>query len=305
MMLMLAALPLSGCSFGQKSATQSATQPASEHASRAAEPVFQTVLTANAQTLVYRLIRPEDPPLDPEAFVMIQLDVYDIAAPAGTLSGNADFLALLAPLPAPQQAQLLNNGIRVGTAAQERWDAFKKIFEARPVKTTPTTIIGTSGRAELSVQTNVAAQTLFYFDAQGQLVGRSFDSCDNFWAVRFHPVLHKAGVTDLFLSPTVRAARRHMEYNGSNGEMHIDYVQPESLYDVGLSVQLPRERFLVVAPTAEAVRQSTTLASAFLLSSDAGQKLEHIYVLSPRLYLFDEAQTLKAAEKRSGQEAKP
>lgn len=300
-MLLSAAVLLGGCAFGKKPATQPTTQPGPP---RVMEPVLQTVLSPNARPLVYRLVRPDDPPLEPEAFVMTQLDVYDIAAPAGLVSGDPEFMALLEPLSdaalaQTPESQLQKNGMRMGLGAQLRWEEFKKVLEKQPVRTTPTGVMGTSGRAELTVQEAVPAQTIFYFDASGELVGRSFDSSENYWALRFNPVLHAAGTTHISLTPAVRAQRRRVEFSRSNGEMKVEYVQPESLFDMGLGVQVPRGKFLVLCPAAGSARQSTTLASAFLFSNDAGQKLEHIFVLSPRLFVFDEQETLKLEQQKA------
>lgn len=284
-----------GCWPVKPATTQPTTQEASPERPKV---VLHTVLTKDAQPLVYRLVLPEDPPLDPAAYVMVHLHIFDITAPLGVLSNDTALGELLSPLAAADAQALERNGVRLGTAPQERWDEFKAIFDRYSVKTAPTTVIGPSGRSELMMQRSVPSQAIFHLDSQGQLVGRSYDNSDNFWAVRFAPLPQQAGVTQVSLSPAVKAARKRMEVSRSAAEYQFSYVQPETVYDLSLTTNLERGRFLMVLPAAGAVRQTTSLASAFLSSVDDGQRLEHVLVISPRIYLFDEAETKKLEQTR-------
>ena len=275
-------LGLAGCS-----SRSSTTQPFSS------EPV--TILTPDARTLVYRPVTPDDCPTDPDASIMVHMDVYDIQVPSGAISGLREFAALVdqQAIPAVAHDTLGRNGIRAGMGSRNQWDQFRKILDNFPATTTPTKVMGTTGRAELMIRREITEQTLFFTDAQGEVVGRTYDLSENFWALKFSPLPRRPGWTNLGICPVVRASRRRMEYTRSNGEVQATYTQPEAIYDVSLSTDVPLDKFLVIWPAEGARRQSMLLGNAFLLSSDYPRPMEHVLILTPQVFQFDEKATLK------------
>lgn len=275
-------LGLTGCA--SRSPT---TQPFSS------DPI--TILTADARTLVYRPVTPDDCPTDPDAAIMVHMDVYDIQVPSGAISGSSAFAALVdqQAIPAVAHDTLARNGIRAGMGNRNQWGDFRKLLDNFPATTTPTKVMGTTGRAELMIRREITDQTLFFTDAQGELVGRTYDVSENFWALKFSPVPHRPGWTGLGLCPVVRASRRRLEFTRNNSEVQIAYTQPEALYDVSLSTDVPLDKFLVIWPTADVRRQTTLLGNAFLLSGDYPKPMEHVLILTPQVFQFDEKATQK------------
>ncbi len=275
-------LGLAGCT-----SRSSTTQPFSS------KPI--TILTSDARTLVYRPVTPDDCPTDLDTSIMVHMDVYDIQVPSGAISGSGAFAALVdqQAIPAVAHDTLARNGIRAGMGNRNQWDEFRKILDNSPATTTPTKVMGTTGRAELMIRREITDQTLFFTDAQGELVGRSYDISENFWALKFSPAPRRPGWTDLGLCPVVRASRRRMEYTRSNGETQITYTQPEALYDVSLSTHLPVDKFLVIWPAADVRRQAMLLGNAFLLSGDYPKPMEHVLIFTPQVFQFDKKATQK------------
>ena len=280
--LAAAALAFAGCA-----SRSSTTRPSS--------PEFATILTPDARTLVYRPITPDDCPTDPDASIMVHMEVYDIQVPVGAISGSGAFAALVDQRGVPQVSHdtLARNGIRAGLGNRNQWDEFRRILDNFPATTTPTRVMGTTGRAELMIRREIADQTLFFTDSQGELVGRSYDLSENFWALRFSPTMHRPGWTALGLCPVVRASRQRIEYTRNNREAQITFTQPEALYDVSLNTDVPVDKFLVIWPAADVRRQTTLLGNAFLLSDDYNKQMEHILILTPLVFQFDAKATQK------------
>ena len=259
------------------------------------DPQSTTILTPDARMLVYRPVTPDDCPSDPDASIMVYIDVYDIQVPCGAISDSSAFAALVdqQAVPAVAHDTLARNGIRAGLGKRKQWDEFRRIFDNFTATTTPSRVMGTTGRAELMIRRETPDQTLFYTDSQGELVGRSYDLSENFWALRFNPVPHRPGWTTLGLCPVVRASRRRVEYTRNNNEVQETITQPEALYDVSLSTDVAVDKFLVIWPVADVRRQTTLLGNAFLLSGDYPKQMEHVLVLTPLVFQFDEKATRK------------
>lgn len=262
-----------------------------------------TILTPDARMLVYRPVTADDSPTDPDASIMVHMDVYDIQVPSGAISGNSAFAALVdqKAVPALAHDTLARNGIRAGWGSRDQWDQFRKILDNFPATTTPTRVLGTSGRAELMIRREIPEQTLFFTDAQDELVGRSYDLSDNFWALRFNPTPHRAGWTSLGVCPVVRASRQRLEYTRNNGVAEFTYTQPEALYDVSLSTDVPLDKFLVIWPAADVRRQTTLLGNAFLVSGTYPKPVEHVLILTPLVFQYDEKATQKMKQQQQQQ----
>lgn len=289
--LAAALLAMGGCWSGH-----STTRPADEQAAGGFdEPQSVTVMTPDARTLVYRQVTPKDRPDDPATPILVYLDVYDIQVPVGAISTSVDFAGLVdqSQIPAAARQILARNGIRAGLGNHSQWNDFRAVFAGYPATTTPTRAAGSTGRAELMIRRDIPAQTLFYVDSSGDLVGRTYDQSENFWALRFHAVPLRPGLTSVGLCPVVRASRQRMEYASLNGEVQIKWTQPEALYEVGLNTELPLEKFLVIWPSPTVRKQTTSLGNAFLLSGDYPRQMEHIMVLCPIVFQYDEKATAR------------
>src|SRR3954470_4406487 len=114
----------------------------------------------------------------PELQYLIQLCVYRITVPAGSISGSPQFWKHIDEhaVDIPSYDLLYKNGVRVGVAAASEWDYFKEVLDQHPAKTQPGAFSGVQVRdIDLDMKLKVPYQDLFYFDTNGDLIGRSFD----------------------------------------------------------------------------------------------------------------------------------
>jgi hypothetical protein len=237
--------------------------------------------------------------LDPagDAAIYLYLDIYQLTVPYGTISTNEEFWKRIneQSVDVTTYDLLFKNGIRVGQASTADWDYFKKIIDQNPATTQTSTLTGAPGKVmELEIKKDVPAQTLFYFDSQNVLQGRSYDESDNLLAVSFEPAPRKLGTARITLCPMLRATRKRLQYTVLNDEREIQYVAAERLFDLNLCADVPPGNFLVVAPSIEA-RSATSVGRAFFTRDGQAERLEEIFLIVPHPFRVE-----KPALARSG-----
>jgi hypothetical protein len=218
------------------------------------------------------------------AIVFIDLSMYQIYVPAGSISGNDEFWANLVPADMDASADnLLNsNGIRVAQGNVSDWPVSKKILDLAGADTIRNHYIAPRARGqEIPVSEDQVEQTLFWFDGRG-LSGQVYDHCQNLLVLAFSPTPDRAECVHLELSPLVRATRKHYEYTVLNGQNVVSFVNEEHLYDVGLSADLQVGKFLVVAPSSQSSR-TTSIGHQFFTQDDKSHRREMvmIFVVNP------------------------
>jgi hypothetical protein len=222
----------------------------------------------------------------PEVPYLIQLSIYKITVPAGTISRSEEFWKHIDEhaVDIPTYEQLYKNGVRVGVAAASEWDYLKEILEQNPAKTQPGAFSGREAKAiDLEMKLKVPYQDLFYYDTSGDLVGRSFERCDNLIRVSFQPAPRKPGTVRLGVCPVVRSLRERVVAIGDVNTRTLQWVHPEQLYELNLSADVPLDSFLVLAPSPEA-KWPTSLGNNFLVTDGPTEQTETIMIFRPITY---------------------
>ena len=216
---------------------------------------------------------------------VIDLSLYQFTAPAGLISGNKEFWKRVEEgtggnskiVDVATHDLLYKNGIRVGEGVVADWPRFAALFNAAGV-----TVVGshflaaTANNEEFGQSNELPDQTLYYYDSHG-LSGAVYDQCTNLFALSYQPSPQLGGVVRLELCPLVRAARTHVSYTELNDETSVDFVRDEHLYDLGLRVDLPPGKFLVVAPS-EQSELELTIGHQFLTRDAKAGRREMVFI---------------------------
>lgn len=216
----------------------------------------------------------------PQAF---QIEFYELAVSQGTISANDDFwkpfdetfLGLW-------KHEILNkNGLRVGRAPLVELSFLRDELESAEQK--QRSLIGAEGKdVEIDVRRNVHRQTLFFSNRHGEYEGRDYERCDNLFAASFRQTPRKPDHVRISLAPMVRAQRQRMEVaNLSTFEVRV--FQPQTLYDLGVELDLGVDECLVLSPTQAALDNQTLVGRIFMMEDRPAQRVEKILVVIPRL----------------------
>ena len=222
----------------------------------------------------------------PDVALLLQLTTYKITLPAGTVSRNEEFWRHIreTAVDVGTHDLLYKNGVRVGVASADEWENLKTILEDNPALTQPGAYTGReSGDLEMEMKLKVPYQNLFFFDPSGDLVGRTFERCDNLLRVSFYAAPHKPGTMRLGMVPVVRSLREVYQAVGEVNERRIELVRPEHFYPLNLMVDVAIDDFLVVAPSPEA-KWSTSLGANFLVADGATDQAETLLIFRPMTY---------------------
>jgi hypothetical protein len=217
---------------------------------------------------------------------LIQLASYKITVPAGTISGNKDFWGHIDEnaVDVPTHDLLWKNGVRVGVAASSEWDFFKAILEQNPAITQPSSYAGREAKdIEMEMKMQVPYQNLFYFDTQGELIGRTFERCDNLLRVSFQPAPRKPGSVRLGMCPVVRSMRERIVAVGDINTISYQFIHPEQFFELNLSVDIPMDGFLIVAPSPEG-KWPSSLGGNFFVGDGTVEQFETLLIFRPLTY---------------------
>ena len=226
-------------------------------------------------------------PRDPAPVVqsVICLEIYQLAVPAGAVSGNEEFWKQVNEqvVDVATHDILYKNGMRVGEASNDQWPFFKDFIEKNPALVRHSTMVAREASSiELEMNKDLPFQNLFFFNADNLLQGRSFDRSDNLLTVSFQPAPRKPDTIRVSLCPVVRTWRRILQYSVNNDEREIEYIRPERLYDLNLRADVAIDHFLLIAPSPEG-RWPTSIGNAFLMRDGPAERLEQLILLIPRL----------------------
>jgi hypothetical protein len=206
---------------------------------------------------------PAPPPPAPIPPV-IDLAFFQFVVPQGTVSHNDQFWQNVLPAVDDDTAALLDrNGLRVGEASVQDWKGFAKILNKAGALTTGGHFLSIKPADQEVVMTpEIDDQTLFYFDRHG-LAGDFYDHSQNIFSFTYGPAPQQSGVVRLDLTPLIRSVRKHYEFTELNHEQDIEIVNSQHLFDLGLSVDIPQGRFLLIAPSAQSAR-TTSIGHQFM-----------------------------------------
>jgi hypothetical protein len=229
----------------------------------------------------------------------LQVDFYQLTVPFGTVSRNEQFWKRVDEqvVDVATYDLLFRNGIRVGQAPIAEWDHFRAIMEQHPTFTKANTLVGAEGKpVELPMRKEVPWENIFYFNADNEPVGRTYEQSENFVTLTFQSAPRKPDTMRLALCPVVRATRRHLEYSSMNNELgEVKYVAPERIYDLNLRTDVPVGNFLIVAPSQQA-NWPTSIGNAFFVNDGAAEKMETVLLIVPKSVHLEEATQRPAAK---------
>lgn len=214
----------------------------------------------------------------------VQLDIFQIRVPRGAISNSAEFWKRVDEnqVDPPTYRLLLKNGLRVGVAPAGEWEYFRNIIEQYPAKTDRSNIsAGAAGGYDISLREKVASENLFYFDAQDRLRGRTFEDCENLFAVAFQSAPRQPDSIRLKICPVIRGLRRRYEITLRNDEREVRFVHPEQLYDLNLEALVAPNSFFVLGPSAQAA-SSMSVGGLFLIQDTPAEQLETVLLFAPR-----------------------
>jgi hypothetical protein len=176
--------------------------------------------------------------------------VYKITVPVGTCSGNEKVWQELNEdvLDSKTSVLIAQNGLRAGSAPQNRWTQVSKLLDV-PGARTEQFVCQTDGHSSLNVttRTSVAEQIVVSIDRDLQQSGRTFENCDNGFRLSMRAVRGKPDLI-IQLEPvvtmgTVAVIRAEHEL----GVTRTGFTVEESFADMRLAAQLTPAQFLVIA----------------------------------------------------------
>src|SRR5688572_12428227 len=220
-----------------------------------------------------------------DAPLQLQVDLYQLHVPYGTISQNSAFWKRVDEdiIGVKTYDLLFKNGVRVGQAPVSEWDHFRQVMEEFPTVTKSNKVVGAEGRPiELPMRKEVPGQDIWYFDQTNQLKGRTYGQCENVVMMTIQSAPRKEDTLRLVLCPVVRGMRKRLEYSAMNNELgEVSYAAPEHLYDVNLRVDVPVDHFLIVAPSGEAT-WPTSIGNSFFVAQGAAEKMETVLLIVPK-----------------------
>jgi hypothetical protein len=217
---------------------------------------------------------------------VVQLDVYQLSVPQGTVSNNDAFWKRVSEdtIDIATRDVLYLNGIRVGQAPVSEWEYFKNIINENPAVAQQNSYIATQMKSvEMPMRKGITSQCIFVCDPLRESSGRSYDECDNFLTLSFWPAPRKQGDLRVKLCPMVRSVRKKLGTALLDGQREFQYVSPERLYDLKLAADIPLGTFLVIAPS-EYAKAPTSVGNAFLMKDGPADREEQVLILVPRVY---------------------
>ena len=231
---------------------------------------------------------PADAPRDAQSAqpIMFAVEVYRVTIPFGTFTGNEAFWKRMDEQCVDAfQGDLLNrNGIRVGLASLSEIDFFKQFMEEKPVISKMTTTATEVPLVEIEMQKDLPHQTVSFFNPDLRI--QDYEGSTNVINMSFQPAPRKPGCMRLTLAPMVRSIRKHYQFTKLNNELEVQYINPETYYDLKLRVDIPKDQFFIVMPSADA-RYETSVGRAFLTKDGPTDRLEQILLIIPRAILVE------------------
>lgn len=227
---------------------------------------------------------PRDPP--PPLNIVFQVDVYQVAVPFGTFSGNEQFWRRINEqcVDVATYDLLYRNGIRVGEAPVAELQTFRKyiseVLPAQKITVTATEV----KNVEIEMKKDLPEQVIFHFDSSNRPVGYSFDRCENYMTISFQPTPRKPGYLRMTLCPMVRSQRRVLQFSPNNEEREFAFTSPERFYELNMRVDIPRDGFLVVTASADAKRP-TSIGRAFFTVDGPAERMEQVLLVIPKPYI--------------------
>jgi hypothetical protein len=247
----------------------------------------QTETVINAVQLDVPQSTPKDAqPTIPMAF---QLACYQISVPVGKVSRNEAFWKRIdEQVLDPARYDLLQrNGMRLGIAPLSEFANIRSILDET---SSPAKAMGTIGpgakNIEISMRPGIPFETISYYADGNGMASRTFDRCENVFNISYRRAPRSLADMRLDITPMVRSTVSHLEYTEENNAVEIRDVMPTSLY-MNLEVDLPMDKFLVVAPSDSALLP-TVIGHQFFVKNDPSQQMEQVLIFVAQPFRMDE-----------------
>ena len=224
--------------------------------------------------------------------MVFQLVCYQITVPVGTVSKNEEFWKHIDETAMdPARYDLLRrNGMRLGTAPLSEFENIRGLLEDTP---THPRMMGTLGaevkNIEIPMRTEIPFETINYYGAGNECVGRTFDASENIFSLSFRRAPRKLGEMRLTLAPMVRSLKKHLEYTAKDDAIDIQYVAPVKFY-LNIEADLPMEKFMVLGPSGSS-DMPTLIGHQFFVQDDAAQQMEQVLIFVAQPFRTDDPNT--------------
>lgn len=227
--------------------------------------------------------RPADPV--PFAQPVASLLVRQFGVPWGTVSADRGFWKRVDEqiLDISLHDLLQKNGLRLGSAAVADYDHLRAALEAGPARARPEVFVAPGVKAvNLPMKQGVAQQTVYFFDRRNEFSLRSHDDSDNIMVIEFGLSPRLADHVRVGLMPMIRSLRRRLVAAGDYHVREIEVRQDERYFDLGVRIDVPLDRMLIIAPSPEAAN-TMSLGHAMLVHEGDTAKIETIIVIVPQV----------------------
>jgi hypothetical protein len=210
------------------------------------------------------------------------LDWYLLRVPRGTVADNDAFWKRIDEdcVDFQTRQQLNRNGLRVGRAHVRELEAIRDHLETAEGDKTRLTGVRAQD-LEIVLQSRIARQTIWYFDRRGELVGLDTPRVDNLVYLSYRTTPRKPDSLRVSLAPAVRNNTEQFKVEElPDGQRNVSIERPETLYDCGLTVDVPMDHFAVVSagPSATDYR---SVGRLFFIEDAPAEQLERVIVLVP------------------------
>ena len=219
-----------------------------------------------------------------DAPMRMKLDVYVLTVPYGTVSRNDEFWKRVneQAVDVATYDLLYKNGVRVGEAPIAEYARFAKTIEEQPGSHRVYNLVDVQAKdVDLEIRKEVHNQTIWHFNGLHELIGWSYDRCENYLTLSYQPAPRKNGTVRVVLCPVVKEHRKRLEWIAGNKEMEVGFTQPKRYYDVNLRADVAVDNFLIVAPSAEATWPNS-IGNRFFVQDGAAEQMENVLLIVPR-----------------------
>lgn len=219
-----------------------------------------------------------------DAPMHMRLDVFVLSVPYGTVSRNELFWRRVneQAVDVVTYDLLIKNGVRVGEAPITEYERFRETIAEQPASYRVSGLVTPQAKdVDLEIRKEVPSQLIWHINGVSELIGTSFDRCENYLTLSYQPAPRKRGTIRIVLCPVVKEHRKRLEWLAGNKEQEVAFTQPRRYYDVNLKADVAVGSFLIVAPSAEATWPGS-IGNRFFVQDGAAEQMETVLLLVPR-----------------------
>jgi hypothetical protein len=220
----------------------------------------------------------------PDVPMRMRLDVFVLSVPYGTVSRNEEFWKRVneQAVDVGTYDLLIKNGVRVGEAPIAEYERFAQLIKDQPASHRVASLVAPEGKeVDLEIRKEVPTQLIWHYNGMNELIGWSYDRCENYVALSYQPAPRKNGTLRIVLCPVVKEHRKRLEWLAGNKEQEVAFTQPRRYYDVNLRADVAVNSFLIVAPSAESTWPGS-IGNRFFVQDGAAEQMENVLLFVPK-----------------------